>query len=102
MTQIIGGAYADVVHCITCSFTLIVYSMIRFEWTAAKFFWFLLFEVLSLVLFAFYGIVSVALTPNLVRHTLHCKADEPLCCFTSRARMLWVVLCASCVPSGCQ
>lgn len=47
-------------------FVLIVYSMVRFEWTGAKFFWFLLFETMSLVLFTFYGIVSVSLTPNLV------------------------------------
>ena len=36
------------------------------QWTAAKFFWFLFFEILSLTLFTLYGIASVALTPNVV------------------------------------
>jgi hypothetical protein len=39
---------------------------IQFEWTPAKFFWFLFFEILSLTLFTMYGIASVALTPNVV------------------------------------
>ena len=45
---------------------LLFWGQIRFEWTAAKFFWFLFFEILSLTLFTMYGIASVALTPNVV------------------------------------
>lgn len=45
--------------------------MMRFEWTAAKFFWFFLFELQTLILFTFYGMVSVSLTPNLVRASTH-------------------------------
>lgn len=41
-------------------------TQIKFEFTAAKFFWFLFFEILSLTLFTMYGIASVALTPNVV------------------------------------
>ena len=41
-------------------------AQIKFEYTAAKFFWFLFFEILSLTLFTMYGIASVALTPNVV------------------------------------
>jgi hypothetical protein len=43
-----------------------VYVKVKFEWSAAKFFWFLFFEILSLTLFTMYGIASVALTPNVV------------------------------------
>ncbi|WOK99145.1 hypothetical protein Cni_G07857 [Canna indica] len=43
---------------------LIVYAMIAFEWTAAKFFWYLFFMYFTLLYFTFYGMMSVALTPN--------------------------------------
>ncbi|KAE8696102.1 Pleiotropic drug resistance protein 1 [Hibiscus syriacus] len=38
---------------------LIVYAMIGFEWTAAKFFWYFFF-----MYFTFYGMMAVAVTPN--------------------------------------
>ncbi|CAN8312262.1 unnamed protein product [Cochlearia groenlandica] len=43
---------------------LIVYAMIGFEWTAAKFFWYLFFMYGSLLTFTFYGMMAVAMTPN--------------------------------------
>ncbi|XP_047960901.1 pleiotropic drug resistance protein 1-like isoform X1 [Salvia hispanica] len=43
---------------------LIVYAMIGFEWTAAKFFWFLYFMFFTLLYFVFYGMMAVAMTPN--------------------------------------
>ncbi|KAK4776338.1 hypothetical protein SAY86_005026 [Trapa natans] len=43
---------------------LIVYAMIGFEWTAAKFFWYIFFMYFTLLYFTFYGIMSVAITPN--------------------------------------
>ncbi|CAN6344739.1 unnamed protein product [Urochloa humidicola] len=43
---------------------IIVYSMIGFEWTAAKFFWYLFFMYFSLLYFTFYGMMAVGLTPN--------------------------------------
>jgi ABC-type multidrug transport system permease subunit len=42
----------------------ITYSMIGFEWTAVKFFWFLFVLFFSLISFTFYGMMMVALTPN--------------------------------------
>ncbi len=45
-------------------YALIVYSMVGFEWTAAKFFWFLFVLYFSLISFTFYGMMMVALTPN--------------------------------------
>ncbi|KAA3459598.1 pleiotropic drug resistance protein 1-like isoform X1 [Gossypium australe] len=46
------------------SYGLIVYAMIGFEWTAAKFFWYLFFMYCTLLYFTFYGMMAVAVTPN--------------------------------------
>lgn len=43
---------------------LIVYAMIGFEWTVAKFLWYLFFMFFTLLYFTFYGMMSVAVTPN--------------------------------------
>ncbi|WJZ94697.1 hypothetical protein VitviT2T_013532 [Vitis vinifera] len=43
---------------------VIVYAMIGFEWTAAKFFWYLFFMFFTLLYFTFYGMMAVAATPN--------------------------------------
>lgn len=43
---------------------VIVYSMIGFEWTAAKFFWYLFFMYVTLLYFTFYGMMTVAATPG--------------------------------------
>ncbi|PPS12324.1 hypothetical protein GOBAR_AA08332 [Gossypium barbadense] len=43
---------------------LIVYVMIGFEWTAAKFLWYLFFMYFTLLYFTFYGMMAVAVTPN--------------------------------------
>ncbi|KAM0925307.1 hypothetical protein ACQ4PT_004280 [Festuca glaucescens] len=43
---------------------VLVYAMIGFEWTAAKFFWYLFFMYFTLAYFTFYGMMSVGLTPN--------------------------------------
>ncbi|PQQ17541.1 pleiotropic drug resistance protein 1 [Prunus yedoensis var. nudiflora] len=43
---------------------VIVYAMIGFEWTVAKFFWYLFFMFFTCVYFTFYGMMWVALTPN--------------------------------------
>ncbi|KAL3631834.1 transcription factor [Castilleja foliolosa] len=42
----------------------IVYAMIGFEWTAAKYFWYIFFMFFSLLYFIFYGMMAVAITPN--------------------------------------
>ncbi|KAJ4958314.1 hypothetical protein NE237_025425 [Protea cynaroides] len=43
---------------------VIVYSMIGFHWTVAKFFWYLFFMYFTLLYFTFYGMMTVAMTPN--------------------------------------
>ena len=42
----------------------IVYAMIGFEWTTAKFFWYIFFTFFSLLYFTFFGMMAVAATPN--------------------------------------
>nr|POE66839.1 pleiotropic drug resistance protein 1 [Quercus suber] len=48
----------------TVFYGVIVYVLIGFEWTAAKFFWYLFFTYFSLLYFTFYGMMTVAVTPN--------------------------------------
>ncbi|KAG8379880.1 hypothetical protein BUALT_Bualt07G0135300 [Buddleja alternifolia] len=42
----------------------IVYAMIGFEWTAAKYFWYIFFMFFTLLYFTLYGMMTVAVTPN--------------------------------------
>ncbi|CAH1425576.1 unnamed protein product [Lactuca virosa] len=43
---------------------LIVYAMIGYDWTAAKFFWFFFFMLCCLLYMTFFGMMTVAVTPN--------------------------------------
>ncbi|KAF8657997.1 hypothetical protein HU200_059457 [Digitaria exilis] len=43
---------------------IIVYAMIGFEWSAAKFFWYLFFMYFTLLYYTFYGMMAVGLSPN--------------------------------------
>nr|GLL23468.1 ABC transporter G family member 35 [Ipomoea trifida] len=48
----------------TTYYTLIVYAMVGFEWTAAKFFWFFFVTFFSFLYFTYYGMMTVSITPN--------------------------------------
>ncbi|KAL7114121.1 hypothetical protein ACP275_04G100100 [Erythranthe tilingii] len=48
----------------TTYYTIIVYAMVSFEWTAAKFFWFYFVNFFSFLYFTYYGMMTVAVTPN--------------------------------------
>ncbi|KAL2539206.1 ABC transporter G family member 29 [Abeliophyllum distichum] len=48
----------------TTYYTLIVYAMVSFEWTAAKFFWFFFVTFFSFLYFTYYGMMAVSITPN--------------------------------------
>ncbi|CAA3014915.1 pleiotropic drug resistance 1-like [Olea europaea subsp. europaea] len=48
----------------TLIYGVIVYAMIGFDWTVAKFFWYLFFMYFTLLYFTFYGMMAVAVTPN--------------------------------------
>lgn len=45
-------------------YSVMVYSMIKFDWTAAKFLWYIFFMFFTLLYFTYYGMMAVALTPN--------------------------------------
>ncbi|KAM0060261.1 putative ABC transporter, AAA+ ATPase domain, ABC-2 type transporter, ABC-transporter [Helianthus debilis subsp. tardiflorus] len=45
-------------------YSVIVYSMIGFEWTATKFFWYLFFQMCCFLYMTYYGMMTVAITPN--------------------------------------
>lgn len=45
-------------------FSAIVYPMVGFQLTVTKFFWFVLYMILSFIDFTLYGLMVVALTPN--------------------------------------
>ncbi|KAJ4718238.1 Pleiotropic drug resistance ABC transporter [Melia azedarach] len=43
---------------------VIVYALMGFEWEVKKFFWYLFFMFFTLLYFTFYGMMTVAMTPN--------------------------------------
>ncbi|KAL6563264.1 transcription factor [Orobanche hederae] len=48
----------------TTYYTVIVYAMVSFEWTATKFFWFYFVTFFSFLYFTYYGMMTVSITPN--------------------------------------
>uniref|UniRef100_A0A0D9V1K1 ABC transporter domain-containing protein n=1 Tax=Leersia perrieri TaxID=77586 RepID=A0A0D9V1K1_9ORYZ len=48
----------------TLIYGVLVYTMIGFEWTVAKFFWYIFFMSFTLLYFTFFGMMTVGLTPN--------------------------------------
>ncbi|KAK1434148.1 hypothetical protein QVD17_11066 [Tagetes erecta] len=48
----------------TIYYTGIIYSMVSFEWTAAKFFWSFFINFFSFLYFTYYGMLTVSVTPN--------------------------------------
>lgn len=48
----------------TLLYGLLVYSMIGFDWTAAKFLWYMFFMFFTFLYFTYYGMMAVAMTPN--------------------------------------
>ncbi|KAL5975218.1 Pleiotropic drug resistance protein tur2 [Asimina triloba] len=48
----------------TLLYGVIVYAMIAFDWTVAKFLWYFFFMYFTLLYFTFYGMMAVGLTPN--------------------------------------
>lgn len=48
----------------TAYYSLIVYALVSFQWTAAKFFWFFFVTFFSFLYFTYYGMMTVSITPN--------------------------------------
>jgi ABC-type multidrug transport system permease subunit len=51
-------------------YATISYAMIGFEWTATKFFWYLYVLYFGVIMFTYYGMMMVALTPNATLATI--------------------------------
>ncbi|KAL9463298.1 hypothetical protein AB3S75_001161 [Citrus x aurantiifolia] len=45
-------------------YSSIVYAMMSFDWTAAKFFWYIFYMYFALLFFTLYGMAAVAVTPT--------------------------------------
>ena len=45
-------------------YTVIVYAMMSFQWTAAKFIWFFFISFFSFLYFTYYGMMTVSISPN--------------------------------------
>ncbi|XP_050366567.1 pleiotropic drug resistance protein 1-like [Argentina anserina] len=48
----------------TIIYGVIVYAMMGFDWTVPKFLWYLFFMFFTLLYYTFYGMMTMALTPN--------------------------------------
>ncbi|RVW28536.1 ABC transporter G family member 42 [Vitis vinifera] len=48
----------------TAYYSLIVYALVSFQWTAAKFFWFFFVSFFSFLYFTYYGMMTVSITPK--------------------------------------
>lgn len=48
----------------TLVYGIIVYAMMGFEWTASKFFWYIFFNYFTFLYYTFYGMMTMAITPN--------------------------------------
>ncbi|CAN1280693.1 Pleiotropic drug resistance protein 1, partial [Linum perenne] len=48
----------------TVMFGLVTYAMIGFEWEVTKFLWYIFFIYFTLLYFTYYGMMTVAVTPN--------------------------------------
>ncbi|KAL0354743.1 UNVERIFIED_CONTAM: Pleiotropic drug resistance protein 1 [Sesamum radiatum] len=66
-----GQAVIEVPYCFAQAtiYGTIVYAMIGFQWTAAKYFWYIFFMFFTLLYFTLYGMMAVAATPN--QHIAH-------------------------------
>ncbi|XP_062156805.1 ABC transporter G family member 42-like [Alnus glutinosa] len=48
----------------TTYYSLTVYAMVSFQWTAVKFLWFFFITFFSFLYFTYYGMMTVSITPN--------------------------------------
>ncbi|CAN0915029.1 Pleiotropic drug resistance protein 1 [Linum grandiflorum] len=72
----------------TVVYGVITYAMIGFEWDAGKFMWYLFFMYCTLLYYTFYGMMTVAITPN------HHIAGIISSFFYS----IWILFCGFIVP----
>ncbi|PIA56929.1 hypothetical protein AQUCO_00700938v1 [Aquilegia coerulea] len=49
----------------TTYYSVLVYAMMSFQWTVAKFFWFFFISFFTFLYFTYYGMMTASITPNL-------------------------------------
>lgn len=67
---------------------LIVYAMVDFRWTAPKFFWFLFCMLFTFIYYTYYGMTTVALTPNASVASI----------LSTGFMAIWMVFCGFLIP----
>jgi hypothetical protein len=59
-------------------YTLIVYSMMSFQWTPVKFFWFFYVSFLTFLYSTYYGMMSIAISPSIQVASIFTASFYPL------------------------
>ncbi|TVU35262.1 hypothetical protein EJB05_17141, partial [Eragrostis curvula] len=59
-------------------YTLIVYSMMSFQWTPEKFFWFFYVSFFTFLYFTYYGMMSISISPNVQVASIFTASFYPL------------------------
>jgi ABC-type multidrug transport system permease subunit len=72
----------------TVVYAVIVYALIDFRWTAAKFFWYFFIMFFTLLYTTYYGMMTVALTPNASTASV----------LSSGCIAIWMVFCGFIIP----
>eukprot|EP00253_Pinus_taeda_P036218 PITA_36218 len=67
---------------------LIVYAMVNFQWQADKFFWFFFFMFFTFLYYTYYGMMTVALTPNV----------NVAAIVSSAFYSIWMLFCGFIIP----
>ena len=67
---------------------VIVYALVDFQWTAAKFFWYFYMMFFTLLYYTFYGITMVGLAPNASIASL----------LSSGFVEIWMIFCGFLIP----
>ncbi|KAL9265410.1 Pleiotropic drug resistance protein 1-like protein [Drosera capensis] len=62
----VGQVLIELPYCFVQAviYGVIVYAMMDFQWSVAKFFWYIYFMYFSLMYFTYYGMMTVGITPN--------------------------------------
>ncbi|CAI8614418.1 unnamed protein product [Vicia faba] len=59
-------------------YAIIVFSLLGYEWTAAKFFWYIFFTFFTFLYYTYYGMMATAITPNQAMAALFSSASNSM------------------------
>uniref|UniRef100_A0A0E0QPY6 ABC transporter domain-containing protein n=1 Tax=Oryza rufipogon TaxID=4529 RepID=A0A0E0QPY6_ORYRU len=74
----------------TIIYCVLVYAMVGYEWTCAKFLWYLFFMFFTLSYFTFYGMMVAVLTPNNAMSAIVSMAFYNIWNLSSRFLIPWI------------